>query len=765
MTPRFGRLLRARSVALVGVSEQSFWSRHLVRNLAAFGFDGDVHLVNPTRSRQFGRPCHPDLDAVPGPVDLAFVMTSSARLDDIVEQCGKKRVTSIVALTSGLGEKGAEGAAHQAALLRRCEELGIALLGPNCLGLIDYHSGLAAFADRVSPPMEPGAVAVISQSGALLQLIHRAAQRRSLGLSHLVSVGNEAMFTSASIAEELIEHPAVRVIAMYLEGIREPEHFRRVAERARELGKPIVAVKAGRSEIAARAALAHTGALTGDDRLVDAVFGDLGVTRVSTPEDLVETAAAFATAGWPRGRRVAVVSASGGACGMAADLVQETSLTLPEIPPGVRDRLTSVLPSFGTPQNPLDTTGAIVDDPGLLRACVGELAQAGVYDAMIVNLDLPPASEGELDDIAERMRGIADAIAAPSIPILLAGTLAGDVDTSRQAYFHGRGLHVCDGLAQAVRTLGHLAEYGENAAHATRAAAHAGPSEVSGPSVSGRPAPDTGLTGEAGGALNAAAPVRPVDTVDPVLETAAQALNEHESIGLLGRYGLPVNEGRLATDREGAVAAAEALGYPVVAKIQSADIPHKSELGGVLLDLRDAGQVGAAYDTLARVAGDLPIDGVLVARHIRPVAELIAGVVVDPRWGPAVMVGMGGVFAEVLDDTSLGIPPLDHAGALAMVENLRGVKILRGARGRPAVDLSAVASFLVRLGDVAVALREQVAAIDVNPLFVRETDVLVGDALVIPRPAHPERGRTTPAAVPLPSTESDHEQIPEQMAP
>lgn len=736
MTPRFGRLLRARSVALVGVSEQSFWSRHLVRNLASFGFDGDVHLVNPTRSRQFGRPCHPDLDAVPGPVDLAFVMTSSARLDDVVEQCGKKKVASIVALTSGLGEKGAEGAAHQAALLRRCEELDIALLGPNCLGLIDYHSGLAAFADRVSPPMEPGAVAVISQSGALLQLIHRAAQRRSLGLSHLVSVGNEAMFTSASIAEELIEHPAVRVIAMYLEGVREPGHFRRVAERARELGKPIVAVKAGRSEIAARAALAHTGALTGDDRLVDAVFGDLGVTRVSTPEDLVETAAAFATAGWPRGRRVAVVSASGGACGMAADLVQETSLTLPEIPPEVRDRLTSVLPSFGTPQNPLDTTGAIVDDPDLLRACVSELAQAGVYDAMIVNLDLPPASEGELDDIAERMRGIADAIAAPSIPILLAGTLAGDVDTPRQAYFHGRGLHVCDGLAQAVRTLGHLAEYGENAAHATRAA-------------------------------HAVEPVNAGDAVleTAVLETAARALNEHESIGLLGRYGLPVNEGRLATDREGAVAAAEALGYPVVAKIQSADIPHKSELGGVLLDLRDAGQVGAAYDTLARVAGDLPIDGVLVARHIRPVAELIAGVVVDPRWGPAVMVGMGGVFAEVLDDTSLGIPPLDHAGALAMVENLRGVKILRGARGRPAVDLSAVASFLVRLGDVAVALREQVAAIDVNPLFVRETDVLVGDALVIPQPARPERDRTTPAAVPLPSTESDHEQIPEQMAP
>ncbi|GHH72280.1 hypothetical protein GCM10017673_27110 [Streptosporangium violaceochromogenes] len=737
MRPGFGRLLRARSVALVGVSEQSFWSRHLVRNLSAFGFDGEVHLVNPSRDHQFGRPCHPSLADVPGPVDLAYVMTSSARLDDVIEQCGAKGVGSIVALTSGLAEKGPEGAAHQAAILRRCEELGIALLGPNCLGFIDYHSGLAAFADRVSPPMPAGGVAVISQSGALLQLIHRAAQRRSLALSHLVSVGNEAMFTSSAIADELLGHPSVRVIAMYLEGVKEPERFRRTAERARELGKPLVAVKAGRSEIAARAALAHTGALTGDDRLVDAVFADLGVTRVSTPEDLIETAAAFATAGWPRGRRIAVVSASGGACGMAADLVQETSLTLPAIPSKVRDRLTAVLPSFGTPQNPLDTTGAIVDDPHLLQACVGELAHAGAYDAMIVNLDLPPASEGESDDVAERMHGIADAIDAPPIPVLLAGTLAGDVDASRQAYFQGRGLHVCDGLAQAVRTLGHLAEYGKNVARARRAASAGRTAWETAPDAGPAAGPDAGPAAE-----SAAVP-------DPAPWAAGPALNEHDSIALLARHGLPVNEGRLVTSRDEAVAVAEALGYPVVAKIQSAAIPHKSELGGVLLGLTDAGAVGAAYDTLTRVAGEWPLDGVLIARHVRPVAELIAGVVVDPQWGPAVMIGMGGVFAEVLDDTRLGIPPLNHADALAMVENLRGVKILRGARGRPAVDLSAVASFLVGLGDVAVALRERVTAIDVNPLFVRETDVLVGDALVITRPAQPEPGRPAPSS-PLP---------------
>lgn len=692
----FTRLRTARSVAVVGASEGSYWVRCLLDNLSGFGFTGSVHLVHPTREEILGRPCHPSVSAVPEQVDLAFVLTSARHLDGIVADLARAGVGSAVALTSGFAELGAEGAAEQARLVAACERHGIALLGPNCLGFIDYHTGLAPFCDLIQPPMPPGHVAVVSQSGGLLQLVHRAAQRRSIGLSHMVSVGNESMVTATDVMLDLVEVPQVRVLATYLEGIREPEKFLRLAERALELGKPIVALKTGRSEAAASSAKAHTGALTGDDRIVDTIFERYGVTRVSTSEEMLEIAALFAELGVPSGPRLGLVTSSGGTCGIGADLTEQTCLQLPAFSTPLREELRGVLPDFATPQNPLDTTGAIVNDRDMLGRCTAVLAASGELDMLIVNVDLPPLSEhGDDAATTARLESVRRALTGLDLPAVLTPTFAGDSAPERIRYFRDAGIAVADGLGTAVAALAAYVAYG--AARERRL--------VGG---TGRARPRTG----------------------GVRAGSARTLSESESLRFLADAGVPANTGVLVRRPEQSAGVGSELGFPLVAKVHSSQIAHKSELGGVRLGLSDDAAVRQAVEDLLRLVPSGEGE-VLLVPQVTALGELIAGVVVDELWGPMILVGVGGVFAEIFDDVVLGLPDLGHDEALRMVRSLRGIDLFTGARGRAKADLDRVAEVLVALGRLAGDLPENVSAIDVNPLFVCEDSVVAGDALVV----------------------------------
>jgi acyl-CoA synthetase (NDP forming) len=330
---RLRHLLSPRSIALVGVTESSAWSQSLVVNLRNLGFSGRLHMVNPRYEVQFGEPCYPTVSAIPTTVDSAYVMTGTAAAASIVEDCARKGVRSVTLLTAGYKETGPEGARLEADLVSFCESHGIGLLGPNCLGFVNYARGTAGYALQMPAPLLPGSIAMVTQSGAMLLAINRLASVRAVGLSYAVSCGNEAMISGVDILDFFISDPSTRVVGALLEDIRDPAAFRAVAARALEAGKPIVMLKIGRSEAATRATRAHTGALASRDLVVDGLLRQAGVIRVDSLEELVETCALLDARGWPEGRRFAMVTVSGGACGILADLTQGTRIEIPDFGP------------------------------------------------------------------------------------------------------------------------------------------------------------------------------------------------------------------------------------------------------------------------------------------------------------------------------------------------------------------------------------------------------------------------------------------------
>ncbi|HSR25511.1 MAG TPA: acetate--CoA ligase family protein [Candidatus Eisenbacteria bacterium] len=696
--------LSPESVALVGATERSLWSTILVANFRDCGYRGQVHLVHPRNAEAFGRPCYPSLEAVPAPVDHAYVMTGTAAAFDVIEDCGRAGVRNVTMLTSGFRETGAGGAVLEARLVERCRELGIRLQGPNCLGFVNYHDRVPAYGLVLSPPLASGGIALLSQSGAMLLQFHRMSQARGIGLAYTVSIGNEAMMDAATFFEELVERPEVRVLGALLEGFRRPERFLAVADRAMAAGKPMVIYKVGGGEVTSRSVAAHTGSLAGADEVVDAAFADHGVVRVRSLEELVETCGLLAARGWPEGPRTAVITTSGGSCGMIADLAYRTRVEMPDFSPETKRRLAELLPAFGTPQNPLDTTGVIVDQPDLLGACIEAVAGQGGYDALLINSDAP-RDPGPSPAVTERRLAVL-AAALRSAPVFsaLASSSALDPSPYSREVMARHGLHFAFGLEMGVRTLHHAIGYGQARARAARRRA------------SGREG---------------------ARTPPALVEGWSGVVPELQAKRLLAEYGIHAPEERLAASAEEAAAAAAGIGFPVVLKVQSPDIAHRSDVGGVRLGLRSAGEVRSAWDeVLAAVRAHRPdarVDGLLVARQVEPVVELIAGVTVDDLFGPVVVAGAGGIFVEVLRDVALRLPPLDEEEARAMLEELRVAPLLHGARGRPRADVGAVAGVLARLGELALDLGRRLRELDVNPLLALRDGqgALAADALMV----------------------------------
>ena len=692
--------LEPQSVALVGATERSLWSTILVGNFRACGFGGQVHLVHPRTAEAFGQRCHPSLEAVPGSVDHAYVMTGTAAAFDVIEDCGRAGVRNVTMLTSGFRETGPEGAGLEARLVARCRELGIRLQGPNCLGFVNYHARVPAFGLVLAPPLEPGGIALLSQSGAMLLQFHRLSQARGIGLAHTVSIGNEAMLDAAAFFEELVDRPEVRVLGALLEGIRQPERFLAVADRALEAGKPVVVYKVGGGEVTSRSVAAHTGSLAGADAVVDAAFHQHGVVRVRSLEELVETCAMLAH-GWPSGPRTAVITTSGGACGMIADLAHRTRVEMPDFAPETKRRLSELLPVFGTPQNPLDTTGVIVDQPDLLAACIDAVAGQGGYDALLINSDAPRDAGPNPAAAERRLALLAEAMRAAPVFGALASSSALDPSPYSRDVMARHGLHFSAGLEMGVRALHHAIGYGQARA---------------------RPRP------------RAAAGER---TPPPLLDGWAGIVPELQAKRLLAEYGIHAPEERLAESAEEAAAIATDIGFPVVLKVQSPDIAHRSDVGGVRLDVRSADEVPHAWDEVLEAVRshrpDARVDGLLVARQVEAVVELIAGVKRDDLFGPVVVAGAGGIFVEVLADVALRLPPLDEREAAAMLEELRVAPLLRGARGRPVADVAATAGVLMRLGELALDLGPRLSELDVNPLLVLPEGhgALAADALIV----------------------------------
>lgn len=680
------RILNPQSVAVIGASEDvgKFGGR-VLHHLIKHRYAGRIVPVNPNRPALFGIPAVPSISEAiseAGAVDVAVIALPATALVSCVEDCAAAGVGALVIITAQMGEIGGEGAERQRRIVEIARASGMRILGPNCLGFVNTRAGLAltsSFAMGVDR-LPAGPIGVISQSGALMATMFNFGHDIGAGFSTLASVGNQPDVTEVELFAHLIEDPDTRAILLYLEGVSDGRRFLDLAERARAAGKPVVAVKAGRSEAGSRAALSHTASLAGPFRLFEAAARARGVVLADDPEGAVAVADALARwpAGLARGTGVAPASGSGGGSAIVADRLADVGLSVATLTAATADRLAALLPPHQAPL-PLDT-GALRQGfgvPALVEA-LGAFAADETVGAIIYVMTTQP----QMPDVAAAVASLAETAGKPVLLVLSAGSVADGVRQSLRDIgfpYHNR-------LDDALRVLRGLADRGE--APATPGTAEA---------------PDALLTTSLTGAL-AGLPDGP--------------LTAPEARALIAAAGVPVAGEAVAADADAAVAAAEGFGYPVVLKLVSRTVSHKSDRGGVRLGLADAAAVRAAFYDLAAGFGT-DFEGALVQPQVQGVAELIVGTLWDDALGPFVLAGSGGLFAELLDDTRVAPAPLDAAAAEALLRGLKIWPVLQGARGRPKADVAAAVGAVVAAGRLAAALGPRLPELDINPLILR----------------------------------------------
>lgn len=707
-----GGFFTPRRVALIGASESSGWTGMVLAGTELSEGLDEVHLVNPRHATVHGRRTVPSPEALDGPVDLAFVMTGPDRVADTVEQSLAAGIRDFVVLSAGLGESGPQGRARQRRLAELCAARSARLLGPNVSGFVNLAGGVRLFGLPVPDGLPAGRVGVVMQSGGLATHVLSLARNWGTGLSLLVTTGNEAVITATDALDHLVEDENTDVIALFLESVRDPDAFRRAALKAAEHGKPVVALHAGSSSLGREAAFSHTGALVGNHARTLSALEDLAVVPVNSLEDLMATAALLGHRPQGlRGRRLAVVAASGGACELIADAAEPLGLSLPPFTGPLAQSLTEEMPSMAEIRNPLDVTGFVVKAADLPFSATRLVAEHGAddYDALILQSVVLPTTPGpDEDTVRARFKRLADAVAGSPVPVVLQTGAVFALSPFALELVREHGLTVMPGITAGVTALDRAARYAELLPRALR------------DRTAGAP-----LT----------APV-PGNSTEAAYLTA-----------LMERCGVPVPPARTARTADEAVAAAAELGFPVVLKVNSEDIPHKSDVGGVALDLRDAAAVRCAFDRmLAEIARRLPLarlDGVRVV-PMRPAGtELLVGVVNDPAWGPFLTVGSGGVLAELLEDVVVRPLPVPEKDIPALLSELRIWPLLTGYRGSAPADLAAVAAAVHGVQRLAAELGPDLRAVEVNPLWVRGAKVEALDLLVdlAPRPGqHPEVG-------------------------
>lgn len=686
-------MLRPRSIALVGATDRSRWSQNTFDNLINRKYPGEVHLVSRRGGIVHGRQAATSCVAVGAPIDLALLMVPLQAVDEALADMAAANVHNAVILTSGFAETGHDGAEHQARLAASARRHGVSLLGPNCLGFVNFIDNVPLWTGGFRAPTRPGSIAVVTQSGANGSFISSLAAQHEIGLSHMVSTGNEADLDCADFIDHLIDQPEVGAIALFAETLRHAPSFAAAARKAIAAAKPIVVLKIGLSDVTARSAQAHTGALVGDDRVFDGVCRQFGIVRVESIEDLLFTADVITRTGVLEPKGLAAVSISGGACEIVADRAQVLGVPMPPLSDIARQDLHAALPSFGTPHNPLDVTGGAVLQPDLFEQGLRILGRQPEFSALACLFDVPVADEHVTEFTLTALRHIAAGLKAADMPAMMISHSVKPVTATATRIIDDIGLnYVSSGMHHGMNALGKAFWWSEQYRR------------LAGVSAS----------------------------ITTIASAGERPRSERETLSFLARCNVPVVPATLARDAEQAVAAARGIGGRVVLKIASHDIAHKSDIGGVVLNLQGDRDVSEAFQRIIAAApAGARIDGVLVAPMRSGGLELFVGCTRDPQWGPVIAVGLGGVWVEVLQDVALRPLPIDAAEVKRMLGELRGAKLLSGVRGMPAADLDAVAEVVARIGDAAVALGEDLEALEINPLWVRGAEVEALDALAV----------------------------------
>lgn len=692
------RLLRPRAIAIVGISPQPSSAGFLaLKNLEDFAYAGDIHLVSRNQAAVGARACVPGIDDLPDGVDAAMLFVPRVAIEEALAACARRRIGGVVIFAAGFAEAGGEWEAAQARIAAAARAGGIALCGPNCLGLVDYANGIPlTFARQLGRP-ERGAsgAVVIAQSGGLASFVRAALTAKGLAVSATVSTGNEAVLGLEDYAGWLIEQPGTAAVVAFAEQIRKPQAFLATAARARALGKPVVLLLAGRSAAARESARSHTGALAGDYAVIETLLRHQGVLLVESLEELFDLAELTLRFPQPPTAGLAMVTDSGAVKGLALDACAALGLDLPRLPPALAAAIQAELPDFVQADNPLDLTAQAITHPQMYARTIAPLLASESFGSLLLTVIIGEAGEFALAKGKACLAPLAGA-RKPAIIGLLGDEV--NVPASIIADARAAGIPFFRSPERALRALARLTAHGRALAAAARP--RRAPAAIAAPAL---PAPGT--------------------------------LSEYASKAYLASLGIAVPRGELADNLIDATEAAARVGFPLALKLQSRALTHKSDAGAVLLGIAGERELADAWASLQQVAArhaDIAFEGILVEAMAPPGVEAIVGARRDRDWGPVALVGLGGVWTEALNDVRVLPVDLGHDEIKDEIGRLKGAPLFAGARGAAPCDIEALAATVERIAALIVA-RPEICEIDLNPLrvYAAGKGVLALDALIV----------------------------------
>lgn len=695
MNDELKALLSPKSIVIVGASaDTNKLNGRPPHYLARDGYAGRLYLINPKYRDIAGVRCYPDLESLPEVPELGVVSVAAKHAIATIAALGKKGVRVAIVYSSGFAETGPQGKELERELVATARANNIRICGPNNLGLINAFERMPlTFSQYAERTAAPGPVAFVTQSGAFGTAVASLARAWGIGFGYFVSTGNEADITAVEVLGEVLDDPRVTVAVAYLEGSRDGARLIAAADKALSLGKPLVVIKVGRFAAGKRAAISHTGSLAGEDAVFDGVIRQHGVIRAFDEVQALDLAAAFAACPVPPGGGIGLITMSGGAGVLMSDCAEELRLEVPVLAPDTQARLKSILPAFAATGNPVDVTAQGAVDTDAFGATLKLVLADPNIGICVVWLQHMHRAAGEM------VRFFVEAKSSFAKPFVVCWQSA-----PPEALAKLREALVCviDGTRRSIVAAAGLIEYGE--ARRRLATRQPTPSQRAGLSAIAQPG------------------------------TKSEVVPSLEAMDLLQRHGFGMVASRLAADPEQAVRHAEELGYPVAVKIESPDLPHKTEVGGVKLGLATKADVAAAAsEVLSCAKTSAPkaaIAGILVQKMAAPATELVLGVRRDPSFGPVVMVGLGGIFIEVLKDVVFASAPVSEADAAYMLQRLQGRVLLGGVRGRGAVDRAALVKAICALSQFALA-HPEVAELDLNPVFAGPEGTVAVDWLMI----------------------------------
>ena len=689
------KLLRPRAVAVVGASEKSGFGGDTCRNILENQADtSHVYPVNPKKETVFGKKCYPTLADLPEEIDLVILCTSQKTIVDFLKQAKAKGAGAAVVYASGYSEVGtAEGKAFEKELVDAAKALDMVVMGPNCAGYINFGDDIFSFAFIGDYKGKKGNIGFVSQSGQFCIDMMKSAEMK---YSFAISAGNSAMVQMEDYLNFLIDDSNTKVIAVYLEGVKNPHKFEACLQKAMEKKKPVVILKAGRSPKGQATAASHTGSMAGSDKTYDAVFEKFGVIRADDMQDLRSTASLLATLRvLPKKPAFSAMCLSGGETAVSADTGFLHGIEYPDFSEVTLKKLNDMLPDFATPRNPLDMTAALCYDADAFASGITTVMSDPSIEMGLVGLTISDKVTVSNDIMFEGIRRAFEQI--PDKPLAVMSFMEAARNKELVERFQNAGIPVLPTTKYGFRALQHLQDF---ISHDT-------------------------IKREARLAI-------------PEAHSAnTRALSEYESKKLLADNGVPVDLGYIAKTKAEVKEYAEKIGYPLVMKVESNDILHKSDVGGVMLNIKSLEQAEEAYDKIlanaAQHAPNAKINGILMQKMLKAGTEMIIGLNSDPQFGPMLLVGMGGVFVEVFKDAALYPVPLNHDEALHMLQSLKSFKLLNGYRGNPPADIEALTDMMVKISDFAYRKKDTLKELDMNPLFVypKGEGVAIADALAV----------------------------------